>query len=72
MKLTHPNSDLEIEVADGRAAQMYQSQGWREATVDAPKGNATLEEWQEFALAKGLSADDIQDKTRDELRAALS
>lgn len=71
MKLTHPESDLAIEV-DDRNADAYLSQGWREATSEAPAGNASLEAWQAFALRQGMTEDDIEDLTRDDLRAALS
>jgi hypothetical protein len=71
MKLTHPDSTQTVEV-DPRHADRYLSQGWREATSDAPAGNASLEVWQEFARSKGFTDEDLQDKGRDDLRAALS
>lgn len=71
MKLMHPESKQEIDV-DPDSAWRYQSQGWRAPADDAPKGNASLEDWQEYAREKGLSATDIDGATRDELRAALA
>jgi hypothetical protein len=71
MKMTHPDTNLEIEVPESLASS-YESQGWRAATVDAPAGNASLVEWQEFARTKGFTDDDLDGKTRDDLRAALS
>lgn len=71
MKMTHPDTDLVVEVP-AHATETYASQGWREATVDAPAGNASLEAWQDFARDQGLSDDDIEGKSRDDLRAALS
>ncbi|HWJ07756.1 MAG TPA: hypothetical protein VNS46_00175 [Nocardioides sp.] len=71
MKMTHPETGLEIDIPAGHQA-VYQSQGWRAATVDAPKGNASLEEWQEFARDQGYSDEDLEDQSRDDLRAALS
>ena len=71
MKLSHPNSDLTIDVADALAPS-YESQGWRPATVKAPAGNATLEAWQEFAREQGFSEEDPAFESRDALRAALS
>lgn len=69
MKMTHPNSDLEIDVLKDQAYQ-YETQGW--VPVDDPNrpaGNASLEEWQIYATSKGVL---VEGKTRDELRAELS
>lgn len=71
MKMTHPDTNLELEVPDALATS-YESQGWRAATLDAPAGNASLEAWQDYARSKGFADDDLKDKTRDDLRAALS
>lgn len=71
MKMTHPDSDLEIEVRDD-LADTYRSQGWRAATVGAPAGNASLETWQAYARTQGFTDDDLDGKNRDDLRAALS
>lgn len=69
--LIHPDSKQEIEVADSVASR-YQLQGWREPATDAPKGNASLEEWQDYARTKGFTDDEIDGRSRDELRAALA
>ena len=71
MKLMHPDSKQEIEVSD-EMAYRYTSQGWREPAEDAPKGNAALVDWQDYARSKGLSDNDIEGSTRDELRSALA
>lgn len=72
MKLIHPDSNLEIEVNPGDSAERYTSQGWREPAEDAPKGNASLAEWQDYARSKGMSDADIEGVSRDDLRAALT
>jgi hypothetical protein len=71
MKLTHPNTEQSIDVAPGHVDR-YLEQGWRPATVEAPAGNASLADWQDFARTQGFAEDDIEGKTRAELRAALS
>lgn len=71
MKMTHPDTDQTIDV-DERAVDAHRSQGWRPATLDAPKGNARLSEWQEFAREQGMTDRDIEGLTRGELREALS
>lgn len=71
MKMTHPASDHVVDVIPARA-EMYRQQGWREATPDAPAGNASLAAWQNFARTKGFEDAELEGKTRDELRAALS
>jgi hypothetical protein len=71
VKLTHPDSDQVLDVAEARA-DMYLGQGWREATPAAPGGNASLNAWQEFARTQGFSEADLEGKSRDDLRAALS
>lgn len=71
VKLMHPESRQEIEVADS-VAERYESQGWRRPAEDAPKGNASLEEWVEYARSKGFSDTELEGKSRDELRAALA
>lgn len=71
MKLTHPASTREIDVLDS-VAHRYMAQGWRPASPDAPKGNAALPEWQEFARSQGMTDEDLEGLTRDQLREALS
>jgi hypothetical protein len=71
VKLSHPDTDLTIEV-QAEHAGTYMSQGWREASDDAPKGNASLEEWQDYARSKGFSDAELEGKSRDDLRSALS
>ena len=69
--LTHPDSAQDIEVESDHVDR-YVAQGWREKATDAPKGNDSLEKWQEYARTKDFTDEDIEGKTRDELRAALA
>lgn len=69
--LMHPGSKQEIQ-ADPSHVERYRSQGWREVAADAPKGNASLEDWQAYARSKSFTEGEIAGKTRDELRAALA
>lgn len=71
MRITHPSAPLTLDVDEAVAAR-YVSQGWRPATPAAPKGNASRDEWAKFARSQGLKESDIEGRTRDELRAALS
>ena len=71
VKLMHPDSRQEVEVAESVAGR-YLANGWREPATDAPKGNASLDEWQEYARSKGFADADLEGKSRDELRAALA
>lgn len=71
MKLIHPHGHQEIDVEPNHAAR-YLEQGWREIANDAPKGNASLSDWQDYAREQGLAEDDIEGQTRDELRSALA
>lgn len=68
--LTHPDSENEIEV-NADHADLYVSQGWREVTPGAPTKSSTKAEWVEFAVAQGMSAEDAEAATKDELIAAL-
>lgn len=45
------------------AAETVESEGV------APAGNASLEDWQEFARSQGATDDDLEGKTRNDLRA---
>lgn len=71
MKLIHPDTEQEIDVAESVAAR-YINQGWRPPATDAPKGNASRDEWAAYALTKGFSEADIEGKSREELRAGLA
>lgn len=70
-KLIHPDSKHEIDVAESVVSR-YRSQGWREPANDAPKRNASLKDWQNYARSKGFDDPDIEGRTRDDLRAALA
>jgi hypothetical protein len=71
IKMTHPKSSIDVEVQPSAVAT-YESQGWRKATDGAPAGNASLEAWQDFAREKGFTDEELEGKSRDDLRAALS
>lgn len=71
MKYMHPESKQEIDI-DPASAWRYETQGWRAIAEDAPKGNGSLEDWQQYARSKGLADEDIADQSRDDLRAALA
>ena len=43
-----------------------------ETPAEEPAGNASLADWQAFALTQGMDEADVEDLTRDELREALS
>ncbi len=38
------------------------------ADPNAPKGNASREEWEAYALSKGKTEDDLAGKTRDDIK----
>ena len=71
MRMTHPDTDRVIDVADD-PAPMYSSQGWVRDLATPPPGNASLAAWQEYARALGFAEDYIDGMTRNELRDALS
>ena len=70
MKLTHPDSDQTIEVEDAHADR-YLGQGWRKPEDGAPAGNASREDWHAYAVSRGFSEPDLEDLTRDQIRAAV-
>ena len=43
-----------------------------EAGDELPKGNASLQEWQTYALAHGLTAEELEPLTRDQIRDHFS
>lgn len=65
-------SPLPEGLADGeveRLADYLDDEPVVEAGVDErPAGNASLEEWQEFARAQGASDADLDGKSRNDLR----
>lgn len=71
MMMIHPDSKQQIEVAPEHARR-YLDNGWRERAADAPKGNAPLADWQDYARSKGFTEDDLEGQTRAQLRAALA
>jgi hypothetical protein len=71
LTLMHPASRQTIEVA-ASVADRYRSQGWRLVAPDAPKGNASLAKWQEYARARGFTDAEIAGMSRADLRAALA
>lgn len=68
MNLTHPDSKQTVEVEEAHTAPYFQ-QGWRSA--EAPAGNASLAQWQDYARQQGLPDEAIEGKSRSELRNAL-
>ncbi len=42
------------------------------ASDELPKGNASLQEWQAYALAHGLTAEELEPLTRDQIRDHFS
>jgi hypothetical protein len=42
------------------------------AQVDEPKGNAPLEEWQNFARTRGATDEELASASRDDLRGSYS
>ena len=60
------------------AVEVYERSGWQavpdeppddETGVDLPKGNASRDEWWAYALGHGMTEDDVEPLTRDEIRA---
>src|SRR6266568_2219202 len=63
------------------AVEVYERSGWQlvpdeppddEADLaggDLPKGNASRDEWWAYALGHGMTEDDVEPLTRDEIRA---
>ncbi len=60
------------------AVEVYERSGWHlvpdeppddETGVDLPKGNASRDEWWAYALGHGMTEDDVEPLTRDEIRA---
>lgn len=77
MKLKHTRTGQTITVADEHDPDRYLSQGWvpvdhGPGISDAPKGNASLAAWQDYARSKGYTDADLDGMTRADLRAALS
>ena len=44
----------------------------KSAASDEPKGNASLEEWQAYAVAKGIPAENVADLKREEIKQLLA
>src|SRR6266571_9500652 len=63
------------------AVEVYERSGWQLvpdespddeadlAGADLPKGNASRDEWWAYALGHGMTEDDVEPLTRDEIRA---
>lgn len=45
---------------------------WEPDDSGAPAGNASLEAWQDYALSQGGTSDQVEGKSRDELRDQFS
>jgi len=56
------------------AVEVYERSGWHLVPDEPPdddglpKGNASREEWAEYALGHGLTADEVEPLSRDEIR----
>jgi hypothetical protein len=77
--LTHPDlPDRPPYFADPDAVEVYLRSGWQRvpdedaapdlAVGDLPKGNASRDEWWAYALGHGLTAEDVEPLSRDEIR----
>lgn len=56
----------EKQVSEGEATSDGTAEGAFD--VDRPGGNASLEEWQGYALAHGMTEDEIEGVSRNDLR----
>ena len=59
---------VDYEVGDDAPAEAVAP----EAGGGLPKGNASLQEWQAYALAHGLTAEELEPLTRDQIRDHFS
>jgi hypothetical protein len=76
--LTHPDLPGRPQLVDPEAVEVYERSGWTSVPEEAdepeldedglPKGNASREEWAEYALGHGLTAEDVEPLSRDEIR----
>lgn len=64
----YAGAPLPDDLASGEAERLADFLEDDAAPVEAPKGNASLDEWQAYAQARGASAEDIDGLSRDELR----
>ncbi len=76
----HPSlPDVSVNVPPD-AVEVYERSGWHlvpdeppdddaEAGDGLPKGNASRDEWWAYALGHGMTEDDVEPLTRDEIRA---
>jgi hypothetical protein len=68
----HLDNDLIAEQKDAEAAltaPAEPSDGLGTLTnPEQPKGNASLEEWTAYATASGMTADELEGLTRDQIR----
>ncbi len=72
--MTHPDLPDRPQLVHPEAVEIYERSGWRtepepEPEDGLPKGNASREEWAAYALGHGLTAEDVEPLTRDEIRA---
>ena len=78
--MTHPDLPDQPQLVDPDAVEVYERSGWQlvpdeppddEADLaggDLPKGNASRDEWWAYALGHGMTEDDVEPLTRDEIR----
>src|SRR6266704_584243 len=79
--MTHPDLPDRPQLVDPEAVPIYERSGWQAAPDappddeaglaggDLPKGNASRDEWWAYALGHGMTEDDVEPLTRDEIRA---
>lgn len=71
LDLSDPGSVVAIETGNAADAEPETTPGGAEA-VEAPAGNASLEEWQAYAKASGATDADLEGKGRNDLRDQYS
>ncbi len=63
---------VDYELGDEATEPVPENKQPAEAGDEAPKGNASLQEWQAYALAHGLTAEELEPLTRDQIRDHFS
>lgn len=57
-----------VTVPDPEATNADTNADLNASSVEEPAGNASKDEWREFALAQGASEDEVADLSRNDLR----
>jgi hypothetical protein len=74
-RFEHTETGVVVSVDDSKD-ERFASGPWKSAggggssdsDSDVPAGNASLEDWQDYARAQGASDDDLDGKSRNDLR----